>query len=94
MTPAEHLAMAYPALASAGAEATAWALAVAESYRPACLSEERQNLAQAHYAAHLLVQRAQSQATGGAEVGPVPGSVDGGSDAGPDGGSVAGAPVP
>jgi hypothetical protein len=72
MTAAEHLAMAYPALV-AGAEqpVQTWALSVAQAYRPRCLSEERQNLAQAHYAAYLLAQRAQEQATGGSEAGAV-----------------------
>lgn len=74
MTPADHLAMAYPALVAGLAEdVTAWALAVAADYRPRCLSEERQNLAQAHYAAHLLTARAEQQAAaaGGAPSGPV-----------------------
>jgi hypothetical protein len=61
MTPAEHLAMAYPALAGAPDEVTTWALAVAQDYRPSCLSEERQNLAQAHYAAYLLMVRSENE---------------------------------
>jgi hypothetical protein len=72
MTPAEHLAMAYPALvAGVPADVQAWALTVAQDYRPRCLGEDRQNLAQAHYAAHLLVQRAQAQTTGGAVAGAI-----------------------
>jgi hypothetical protein len=57
-TPAEHLDLAYPGLAeAAGAHAAAWALEVAADYRPSCLSAIRQDLAQAYYAAHLLMSR-------------------------------------
>jgi hypothetical protein len=65
MTPAEHLAMAYPALvAGLAADVREWALTVAQDYRPRCLGEDRQNLAQAHYAAYLLSQRGGSSDAG------------------------------
>jgi hypothetical protein len=67
MTPEQHLAMAYPASAGAGPEATTWALLVAQDYRPRCLSEARQNLAQAHYAAYLLFRRAAESGGGSGE---------------------------
>jgi hypothetical protein len=94
MTPAQHLAMAYPALAGAGTAETTWALSVAQDYRPRCLSEERQNLAQAHYAAYLLMRRAAEMGGGAGEPsGPVVEEregdltvkyAEGGSSGGPD----------
>lgn len=65
MDPATHLAMAYPALVAGLADdVKTWALEVAVAYRPSCLSDERQNIAQAHYAAHLLQVRAEQMAAG------------------------------
>jgi hypothetical protein len=62
MTPAEHLAMAYPGITDGLPDGVSdWALVVAADYRPSCLSDERQNLAQAHYAAYLLEIRRSSQ---------------------------------
>jgi hypothetical protein len=91
MTPAEHLAMAYPALvAGLAADVREWALGVAAAYRPACLGEDRQNLAQAHYAAYLLSQRAQASSESGSITRWKEGDVEityggAGSDDGPSG---------
>lgn len=63
-TPAEHLDLGYPGLAeAAGDAATAWAISVAEAYRPGCLPTDRQDLAQAYYAAFLLMGRTASAQT-------------------------------
>ena len=62
-TVAEHMAFAYPFLLDPGDERYVadevldWALAVAVGFRPSCLPEELQNLAQAHYAAYLISAR-------------------------------------
>lgn len=66
MTPAQHLAMAYPALvAGVAPDVIAWALLMAQDYRPGCLSPPRQDIAQAHYAAYLLARRAAEATSGG-----------------------------
>jgi len=59
----EHLAFAYPFLFDAAdsrfvpQEVLDWAMGVSSAFRPPCLDVERQNLAQAYYAAHLIRQR-------------------------------------
>lgn len=42
------------------------ALAVAEDYRPACLSEDRQNQAMAHYASYIIEFRRRAKEIGAA----------------------------
>lgn len=62
-TPLEHLGFAYPYLMDGAdtryvpPDVLAWAISVSEANRPPCLSEEAQNLAQAHYAAYMLETR-------------------------------------
>lgn len=64
MTPASILALLYPYLLSAADPRFATeqerqdALTLAASYRPGCLTTDRQDVAQAHYAAYLLSNRA------------------------------------
>lgn len=48
------------------------ALALAEPYRPACLTPEQQDEAQVYYAANLLYQRSLQLATGGSGQPAVP----------------------
>lgn len=70
-TAAEHLAKAYPFLVDSAdpryvsEEVMAWAMAVAEGFRPQCLPEDQQNLAQAHYTAYLLAARVAAPSTFG-----------------------------
>lgn len=69
MTPFEYLQLLYPHLApeclgGVPSHDIASILLVAEAHRPKCLSEDLQNLAQAHYAAHLLVTREAARAGG------------------------------
>ncbi len=77
MTPAEHLAFQYPRFFVAGGpwhqdeEARANALQRAEAYRPRCLSDELQNEAQAHYAAHILDARVRDLRAGAGQAGVV-----------------------
>lgn len=63
MTPAEHLAMAYPGITTGLPAGVAdWAMGLARYRSPACLPEDLQNLAQAHFAAYLLMVRKASEA--------------------------------
>ena len=70
-TAREHLSFAYPFLLdpadprSAEEDVIAWAEDIAAEYRPTCLSAERQNLAQAHYMAYVLLARVATQAASG-----------------------------
>lgn len=63
MTPMEHIEFAYPYLVDGEdvryvpPDVLQWALDAAETHRPTCLSDNLQNLAQAHYAAYLLDAR-------------------------------------
>lgn len=67
MTPMEHVGFAYPYLLDGAdtryvpPDVLQWAIDSAETMKPTCLSENMQNLAQAHYAAYLLdLRRTQS----------------------------------
>lgn len=66
MTPMQHVEFAYPYLLDgadtryAPPDVLQWALDAAESFKPTCLSENLQNLAQAHYASYLLEIRRSS----------------------------------
>lgn len=71
----EDLDFLAPAVAGMPAEDKVRALALAEGYRPACLSPAKQDEAQLWYAAWLLYQRKQQQAGEAAGAVPTPGVV-------------------
>lgn len=81
--PADVLALLYPFLADAADPRfvpepdRAAALALAANFRPACLVPAVQDIAQAHYAAHLLTART-ALATGGGTTTTVTAGTEGG----------------
>lgn len=76
MTAAEYLALFYPWFFQVGGpsfvseEDRAKYMTAAEAHRPACLPDERQNEAQAHYAAYLMGRTLAWQQAGGAAAAP------------------------
>lgn len=62
MTPVQYLQFLFPAFETLEEEAVATALEIAADYIPACLTESKQNEAQALYAAYLLEQRVNREA--------------------------------
>lgn len=70
MTPLELLSFFAPNL-DATEDDKWWAITIAESRRPWCLSEAQQNEAQALYAAWLLTLRAQNRESSVREIGVI-----------------------